>query len=166
MLNIRPATVNDLDAITEIYNEAIVNTTATFDTDEKTAEEQLIWFSKHGKNFPIFIAEQDGTIVGWASLSRWSDRCAYDSTAEVSFYVKPEFQGIGIGKKLLKIITLEGKKAGLHSILSRISQGSMASIHLHEALHYKHVGVLKEVGRKFGNLLDVYMMQIVFNSED
>ena len=162
MLNIRPANLSDLPSITEIYNEAIINTTATFDTEIKSHEEQIIWFEKHGPSFPVLVAEYENKVVGWASLSRWSDRCAYDSTAEVSFYVSPDFQGRGIGRQLLEIITLEGKKAGLHSILSRISEGSMASIHLHESLNYRHVGVLKEVGRKFGKLLDVYMMQIVF----
>ena len=69
MLNIRPAEVSDLDAITEVYNEAIQTTTATFDTEPKTKSEQLRWFESHGPKHPIIVAELDG-IVGWACLTK------------------------------------------------------------------------------------------------
>ncbi len=77
MCTIRPAQTADLNAITDIYNEAIRTTTATFDTEPKTEEEQKIWFDSHGSKYAILVAEFKGVIVGWASLSKWSDRCAY-----------------------------------------------------------------------------------------
>ena len=76
MLNIRQATAADLGQITEIYNDAVEKTTATFDTEPKTSEEQENWFVKHDASHPILVAEQDGPIVAWASLSQWSDRGA------------------------------------------------------------------------------------------
>ncbi len=159
MLTIRPATLEDLDAITEIYNDAILNTVATFDTEPKTLEEQKVWFTNHVFTYPVLVVEQDGLVVGWASLSKWSEKHAYSETTEGSLYVKKEYRGQGIGKRLLESIIREGKKAGFHSVMARIAEGSEASIHLCESVGFRHVGVMKEAGRKFGKLLDVYLMQ-------
>jgi len=164
MLIIRQAILEDLGAITEIYNEAILKTVATFDTEPKTLEEQKIWFANHGSKYPILVAEQDGLVVGWASLSRWSDRCAYSDTAEISLYVEEEFRGKGIGRKLMEAIIREGQKAGLHTVIARIAEGTEVSIHLHESVGFEHIGIMKEVGRKFGKLLDVYLMQKTYDT--
>ena len=99
-LTIRPAELGDLDAITAIYNDAIATTTATFDTEPKTAAEQEKWFVSHGARHPIFVAEIDGQVAGWAALSEWSGRCAYADTAETSIYVRSDFRGRGIGRML------------------------------------------------------------------
>lgn len=90
---IRPATLQDQPGILEIYNESVLHSTATFDTDPRTPEKQLEWFNRHKANHPVLVAEYDGKIAGWASLSPWSDRCAYDSTVEVSVYLAPEQRG-------------------------------------------------------------------------
>lgn len=162
MLNIRPATENDVAAITEIYNDAVLNTSATFDTEIKSVESQQDWFRQHDASHPVMAAEINGTVIGWASLTKWSDRCAYDSTAEVSVYVHKDFRNQGIGKRLLELLTLEGEERGLHTLISRITEGNEQSIYLHEQLGFEHIGVMKEVGRKFGKLLSVYMLQKVF----
>lgn len=159
MLQIRKATKNDLEAILDIYNEAVLNTTATFDTTPRNMEKQILWFDEHKSNHPIFVAEENNTIVGWASLSPYSDRCAYDSTAEFSVYVHAEHRGKKIGSKLLEVTTLEGSKVKIHTIISRITSDNQSSIHIHEKYGYFHVGTLKEVGQKFGKLLDVEIMQ-------
>ena len=162
MLSLRIATIDDQRDILDIYNEAVTNTSATFDTEHRSYEKQLAWFAAHKKNHPVIVAETEGKVVGWASLSPWSDRCAYETTVEVSVYVHKDFRSQGIGSKLLEWVTLEGKKAGNHTVLSRISQGNESSIHIHEKYGYKHVGVMKEVGFKFGKFLDVHMMQLVY----
>lgn len=159
MLLIRSAAIDDIQAITEIYNEAILNTVATFDTVSKTIEEQKTWFLSHDEHHPVIIAELDKKIIGWASLSRWSGRCAYDSTAEISFYVHHQCRGRGFGKTLLEAITKEAKKIGMHTVLARITAGNDVSVYLHKAQGYEHIGTLKEVGKKFGKLLDVHLMQ-------
>jgi phosphinothricin acetyltransferase len=161
-LIIRRALIKDLKAITDIYNEAILTTDATFDTEPKTVAEQKAWFGDHGKKNPILVAVIDGTICGWASLSKWSTRCAYADTAEISVYVKQEHHGHGIGKHLMKDILNEGEKAGLHTVISRITDGNSVSIHLHEELGFQHIGVMKEVGKKFDRTLDVCMMQKIY----
>ena len=124
MIQIRPAQPADVPLITEIYNEAIVNTTATFDTEIKTEEDRMIWLEAHDEMHPVLVAELNGNVIGWASLSRWSERAAYDTTAEVSLYVHKDFRNQGIGKKLLEVLTLEGQKAGLHTLLARITEGN------------------------------------------
>ena len=164
MLTIRQAALPDLGAITDIYNEAIRNTAATFDTEPKTPEEQKSWFASHGPKYPMLVAEQGNLIVGWASLSMWSDRCAYSDTAEISFYVKEGHQGKGIGRQLLEAIIRAGQNGGLHTVIARITEGNEASIHLCESAGFEHIGIMKEVGRKFGKLLDVYLMQKIYDT--
>ena len=164
MLTIRRAALEDLSAITEIYNDAILKTVATFDTQPKNPEEQEDWFAEHGSKYPILVAEQGGLITGWASLSQWSDRCAYSDTVEVSLYVKEEYRGKGIGKKLLETVIREGQKSGFHTVIARIAQGNEVSIHLFESMRFEHIGIMKELGRKFGKLLDVYLMQKIYDN--
>jgi L-amino acid N-acyltransferase YncA len=164
MPTIRRATLEDLNAITEIYNEAILHTIATFDIEPKTIEEQMPWFVNHDSKHPILVAEQDGLVAGWASLSKWSDRCAYSGTAEISLYVKKECRRKGIGRNLLEEIIKEGQKNCLHTVIARITEGNELSVNLFKQEKFEIVGVMKEVGRKFGKLLDVFMMQRIFEN--
>jgi len=162
MLTIRQATLADLGQITEVYNDAIQKTTATFDTELKTLEEQEKWFANHDASHPVLIAEQDGLVTGWASLSQWSDRCAYCATAEISLYVKEEYRGKGIGKQLMKAIIQEGKKAGLHTVIARIAGSNKISADLCKSFGFQYIGTMREVGKKFGQLLDVHLMQLIY----
>ena len=163
MVTIRQAELDDLTAITEIYNEVILTTDATFDTEPKSEDEQKVWFATHGPRNPVLVAELDGIVIGWASLSEWSPRRAYAATAEVSLYVKQEFRSRGIGRKLLDTIVLEGEKVGLHTIIARITTGNKESIHLHEQAGFQHVGIMREVGKKFDRLLDICLMQRIYS---
>ena len=153
---IRKAIYTDVPAITGIYNEAILTTTATFDTEPKTTAAQRKWFKAHGPKNPILVAVEGGKIIGWASLSAYSDRCAYSGTAELSVYVKEKF------RKLMQAVLEKGKKAGLHTIISRIAGGNDISIHLHRQFDFADIGTMKEVGNKFGQLLDVSLMQKMY----
>jgi len=161
-ITIRRATVKDLRAITDIYNEAVLTTDATFDTDLKTIAEQRAWYKEHGKRNPILVAVVDGNIRGWASLSKWSTRCAYADTAEISVYVKQGYRNRGIGKHLMKDVLAEGDRVGLHTIISRITSGNAISIRLHEELGFQPIGIMKEVGKKFDKILDVCLMQKIY----
>lgn len=162
MFLMRPAEPEDLAAITKIYNDAILNTVATFDTKTKTPEEQKEWLAAHDAKHPVLVAEIDGEIVGWASLSRWSDRYAYSDTAEISVYVDEEKRGKGVGTALMDEVLRQGRSAGLHTVLARITSGNEISIRMHEKAGFEHIGVMREVGVKFGNLLDVHMMQKIY----
>ena len=165
MLIIRPAKPDDITAITDIYNEAILTTDATFDTEIKTIESQKEWFGNHGSRNPVIVAENETKVIGWASLSKWSDRRAYSDTAEISVYVKDGYRGQGAGRQLIERIVQAGEEAGLHTIISRIIAGNDESIHLHEIFGFEHIGVMKEVGIKFGRLLDVVLMQKIYTDK-
>lgn len=154
-----PATEEHLKGITSIYNDAIENGIATFDTEQKSLDNRREWLHQHGPKYPVWVALAGTEVAGWASLSRWSDRCAYDNTAEISVYIHPEYQGKGLGRQLMKAVLEQGKQHGLHTVLSRITEGNDKSIHLHKELGFSLIGVLKEVGTKFGRTLDVTMMQ-------
>jgi L-amino acid N-acyltransferase YncA len=164
MLKIRKATPEDLPAITEIYNDAVLQTVATFDTEPKTVQERKTWFKNHDSKHPLLVAEQDGLIVGWASLSKWSDRRGYADTAEVSLYVEKMHRRTGFGKKLLKSIVQAGQEAGLHTVIAQIVEGNEPSINLFKHEGFAEVGVLKEVGWKFGKVLDVHVMQKIYST--
>lgn len=162
MIQYRTATLRDQPGILDIYNEAVRNTTATFDTEPRSLESQHDWFHKHKKNHPVLVAEENNQVIGWASLSPWSDRCAYDTTVEISVYVHHEHRGKGIGKVLLEKIIEAGSMHNTHTVLSRISSDNAVSIHLHEKAGFKTIGVMKEVGFKFNRFLDVTMLQYMY----
>jgi len=127
MVDIRPATVADLDAITGIYNEAILTTTATFDLEPKTREDRQQWFDEHDESHPILVAEVDNRVAGWASLSQWNRRAAYARTAETSMYVKEEYRGQGIGRQLKQAIIEEAGRLGYHTLIAGVAEGSDGS---------------------------------------
>jgi L-amino acid N-acyltransferase len=158
-ISIRPAALADAPAIAEIYNEAILTTTATFDTETKSVEDRIQWLATHDERHPVLVAEVQGHVIGYASLSRWSERRAYDDTAETSFYVKSEFRGQGVGRRLKEAILAEARRLKFHSVIARVAQGSEESLHLNLSMGFVLVGTLKEVGLKFGKRLDVHVMQ-------
>lgn len=162
-VTIRKAELTDAVAIAEIYNEAILTTTATFDTEPKSIEDRTLWLQSHDDRHPVLVAVVDDKVVGWASLTRWSERPAYDATAETSFYVHSTHRGRGIGRKLKAAIINEARDLKYHSLIARIAEGSNESIHLNELAGFVHVGTLKEVGRKFDRLLDVHIMQKILD---
>jgi L-amino acid N-acyltransferase len=156
---LRSAALSDAPAIAAIYNEAILTTTATFDTETKSVEDRIQWLAAHDERHPVLVAEVDGQVVGYASLSRWSERRAYDETAETSFYVKSEVRGQGVGRQLKQAILDEARRLGYHSVIARVAQGSEESLHLNLSMGFVLVGTLKEVGWKFGKRLDVHVLQ-------
>lgn len=160
---IREAGMSDIPAITEIYNEAILNGVATFDTETKTIENRMEWFKQHDGKHPVLVSVYQTEVVAWASLSRWSDRAAYDGTAEVSVYVHKDYRSLGIGSALFKYLVEMAETLGLHYLLSRITQGNDTSIRLHERNGFNTVGVMHEVGHKFGSYLNVTLMEKVIN---
>jgi phosphinothricin acetyltransferase len=164
-ITIRDADLSDLPAILDIYNESVISSTATFDITPKTVEDYTAWFSAHHARHPIIVAEFDGAVAGWAALSAYSDRPAYDGTAEVSLYVMESCRNRGIGRGLFSAIIDRGRRAGLHTVISRIAGGNDVSIALHVSFGFTTVGVMREVGRKFGRLLDVTIMQCIYDEK-
>jgi L-amino acid N-acyltransferase len=159
---IRPAGIADLTAIFDIYHHEVLTGIATFDTEPKSHAEQLAWWDKHpAADYPVLVACDDaGRVLGWASLSRWSDRKAYDRTAEVSEYVHPEFRGRGIGTALLRAIIDSARLRGRKVLLARVSDANAGSVRYHEQLGFTTVGIMHGVGEKFGRVLDTRLMEM------
>ncbi len=158
---IRLATPDDLGRIVEIYNHEVVHSTATFDTEPSTVEGRQRWFEKHCPHrHPILVAEESAAILGWASLSPWSQRGAYARTAELSVYVASEHRRLGVGTALMTNLLERGKENGLGVVLARISCGEgPASRRLHESLGFSLIGTMHRVGEKFGRVLDIDLLE-------
>lgn len=164
-LQVRLAAESDVPAILRIYNEAVLTTTATFDTNPESIEQRLAWFRQHDARHPILVVVYDGAVRGWASLSEWSTRCAYANTVEDSIYIEEAFQGRGAGKLLLARLIDAGRQARMRTIIARIATTQDVSIRLHAQAGFAAVGTMREVGEKFGKLLDVCIMQYIYAPE-
>jgi L-amino acid N-acyltransferase len=162
---IRRAELADVEAITQIYNEAILTTTATFDTEPKEVTERIEWLKSHDDRHPVLVALVDKKVVGWSALSRWSERRAYADTAETSFYMSSQFRGRGIGRRLKEATIVEARRLGFHTLIARVAEGSAESLHLNETMGFVRIGMLKEVGRKFDRLIGVHILQKMLRSE-
>lgn len=158
---VRPATILDAAATAAIYNHEVVTSTVTFDLTTRTVEEQADWIGARSGALEVLVGEHDGVVVGYASLSAYRDRAAYRTTVENSVYVHPDHRGTGVGHQLLGAVVDVARARGFHTVIARIVAGHEASIGLHSGLGFEHVGVEREVGRKFGRWLDVVVMQLL-----
>ncbi len=159
VVEIRAATVDDAEATAAIYNEEVTSSTVTFDLVTRSVQEQAEWLSARAGALEVVVADVNGEIAGFASLSPFRDRPAYRTTVEDSLYVHRDHRGAGVGRALLGEIVHVAEARGFHSVIGRIVGGHDASIRLHRAAGFAHVGVEREVGRKFGRWLDVVVMQ-------
>lgn len=158
-MELRPATVDDALVTARIYNREVEESTVTFDLVPRSVEEQAEWIGSRNGALEVVLAELDGEVVGFASLSAYRDRPGYRTTVEDSVYVDRAARGRGVGRALLSEIVDVARQRGFHSVMARIVGGHEASIALHRALGFEHVGVEREVGRKFGRWLDVVLLQ-------
>ena len=157
---IRKALITDIEAITNIYNESVLTTTASMDIEPATLNERKNWFLDHTEKQPIIIYElEEKGIVGWASISAWSQKKGYSLTAEVSVYVLKQEHGKGLGKKLLLALIQKAQELEYHSLVARIASDNTISLKLHEQLGFKEIGLMKEFGFKFGRFVDIIIMQ-------
>lgn len=162
---IRKAKPEDLEQLKNIYNDAVLHTVATFDTEVKDDANRLQWFREHEVSpYVIFVEEKEGVICGYASLSRYHDRKAFDKTVEISIYIDEGFRGQGIGKALMAH-TLEYAKAhpDIATVVSLVTGENATSIHLHELFGFVYCGQLKNVGYKHGRWLDLNSYQIIYD---
>lgn len=158
-VNIRPAQEADLPAILDIYNDAILNSTASFETVPRTLDEERQWLREHGHPHAVLAAIHDGDVVGWASLSPFRPKPAYRLTVEDSVYVRADFWGKGLGALLLARLLEVAASNGFHTVIALIVGDNAASLRLHRGFGFRRVGVEREVGYKFDRWLDVVIMQ-------
>ena len=159
-MNVRAATAADLPAVRAIYNHSVLTSTCTFQTEPTSEEEHARWFAERGPAHPVLVAE-DGEVVGWAALSPWKPRGAYARTVEASVYVRHDRQRRGVGRALLQELIERARSAGHHVILGGTCTEQPASVALQEGVGFVRVGLLREVGFKFGRWLDLATMQLM-----
>jgi len=157
MTMIRRAETEDAAALAEIYNQYVRETPITFDTEEKSVADRAAWlahFSAAGR-YQCFVAVADHQVIGWASSHRFRDRAAYDTTVETSIYLTPDRRGQGLGRRLYDTLfdALQGQD--IHRAYGGVTQPNDASNRLHAATGFRQVGLLVEIGRKFGRYWDV-----------
>lgn len=161
MLTIREANLEDLPEMLKIYNDAILHLTATFDLEVQTIEERRKWFEAHGGRNPLIVAEVDGVIAGYASLSPFRDKEAYKDTTEISIYISKDHRGLGLGRKLMEEILKRASDLNYHVIIAGITTGNEGSVKLHEKFGFEFIGRFKEVGFKFGEWQSVDFYQLI-----
>ena len=156
-MTIRKAEREDLPALLEIYNDEVLHGVATLDLTPKQLPEWESWFAAHGSaEHPLLVAEREGHLAGYATLSPYREKEAYRSTAELSVYVGRQDRGKGVATALMhRILESAAETETLHTVVSVITAGNEASRALHRKFGFEYCGTIKEVGRKFGRYLDI-----------
>jgi L-amino acid N-acyltransferase YncA len=158
---VRLATANDTAQIAGIYAQHVLQGTGTFEIDPPDADEIDRRRSEIVQNgLPYLVAARDDRVLGYAYAGLYRPRPAYRYTVEDSIYIDPAEIGRGIGKLLLPALIEACEAAGRRQMIAVIGDsGNIASIRLHERFGFRHVGVLRSVGFKFGKWLDTVLMQ-------
>ncbi|AFH70796.1 TPA: N-acetyltransferase [Staphylococcus aureus] len=158
---IRCAKKEDLNAILAIYNDAIINTTAVYTYEPQTIDERIAWFETKQRNHePIFVFEENGSVLGFATFGSFRPWPAYQYTIEHSIYVDASARGKGIASQLLQHLIVEAKAKGYRTLVAGIDASNEASIKLHQKFNFKHAGTLTNVGYKFDYWLDLAFYEL------
>ena len=165
-LIIRNAAPKDLPAILEIINHAILTTTAIYDYDARTLEEQTAWFEKMiTDGMPVIVAEHDKEVIGYGSYNIFRPKVGYRFSVEHSIYLNDKSRGIGVGGKLLGSLIQRARESGLHSMIGAIDAANRGSIEFHKKYGFIEKGYLREVGYKFDQWLDAVFMQLILQED-
>jgi len=165
-ISIRVASEADIPRITEIYADAVMHGTATYELEPPSEEEMLSRFrSLIAAGYPYVVAQEGGRILAYAYAGPFRARAAYRFMVEDSIYVAPEAKGRGIGSLLLQELIDECRRLGFRQFVAVIGDGSptSASVKLHEKLGFRHSGMLEGSGYKHGRWLDTTFMQLAMN---
>lgn len=159
---IRLATAADVPAINDIYNYYVPRSTCTYQLEPEPLAGREKWFQEHPPDkYPVTVAEVDGEVVGWGSLSKFRERAGYAPSVEASIYIRHDMQRRGLGRALLVDLIERARAIGFHTLVGGASADQTASIALQESLGFERVAHFKEVGMKFGQRLDVIFLQLM-----
>ena len=153
-------------AILEIFNDAIVHSTALYDYTPRAPESMVSWFAtKRANGFPVIGCEDEaGTLLGFASYGAFRAFPAYKYTVEHSVYVRQDQRGRGLGRLLMERIIDRARAQQLHVLVGAIDIANSGSIALHEKLGFAHAGTVRQAGFKFGRWLDVGFWQLILQT--
>ena len=156
-VSIRPAEINDLEAMTHLYNHFVEATSVTFDIETFTTEERESWFAQFNQTGPhqLFLAECEGVLAGYAGSMTHRAKPAYNISVETTIYVGERFARMGIGHRLYQRLFTALEKEDLRSIFAAVTLPNDASIRFHKSHGFTEIGTFHEIGRKFGLYHDV-----------
>lgn len=164
---IRLAEQKDAPAILEIYNNAILHTTAVYKYEEETLAERQQWLlEKEAQGIPVFVLEEDGAVIGFATYGPFRIYPAYQFSIENSIYVHPDHNGKGVASKLMARLIEQAKESGYKTMIACIDADNAASIKLHEKFGFTYSGTLSNVGFKFDKWLNLAMYQLELQDEE
>lgn len=160
-VEIRTATDEDLDAVEAIYAAEVAEGSATFDTEPPPRERwEAKLASTHAADH-FLVAVADGSVVGFAYSGPYRERGAYTHTRETTVYIAAGMAGRGAGRRLYDELLRRVAASGAHTVMAAIALPNEASEGLHRACGYERLGVMREVGHKFGRWIDVAWWQRV-----
>ena len=162
-IHIRPATPADVPGITRIYNEYVLHSTASFETEPVTEQEMLRRMQAIVPALPYLVCEAGGELAGYCYAHPWKERAAYAHTLETTIYLSPTHTGQGLGRMLMERLMTECRALpGCHALIACITAENRASRTLHRRLGFQQVSHFQAVGRKFGRCLDVEDYEYLF----
>jgi Sortase and related acyltransferases len=158
-ITLRSATSDDLEAILHIYNQGIDDRIATLEVELKDLDYMTSWLNSRGERYTVLIAMINESVVGWASLNRYSLRAVYDGVADLSIYIERSHRGRGIGQKLLQALELIAIQNGFHKIVLFTFPFNEQGQGLYRKSGFREVGVFHEQGILDDKLVDVMAME-------
>jgi len=161
---IRDATPEDAPEIVAIYNAAVRETTAIWNEIEVDALNRAEWMiARQEAGLPVLVLDEGGVVCGYASYGPFRAFDGYRATVEHSVYIRSDRRGGGRGKALLQALIDYARAEERHVMVAAIEAGNTASIALHEKLGFESIGVMPQVGQKFGRWLDLALLQLVLD---
>ncbi len=156
-IRIRHAEHSDLARVNDIYNHYVSHTPVTFDFEPVTTDQRGIWFEQFSTEGPhqLLVAEEEGSVTGFAWAHAFRPKRAYDTTVETSIYLAHDETGRGVGTQLYEALFETLKGHDLRIAIAGITLPNAVSVALHERFGFKLAGVMHEVGRKFEAYWDV-----------
>lgn len=164
-VRIRDAQLEDAATIAAIYNEGILDRSATLETTLRDADERHAWLAGRSPRHPVLVIEAAGTVVAWGSLNQFNPRPAYDRVADFSIYVARDRRGEGLGTMLLAALERRACALGYHKMVLAALPWNEAGTRLYENSGYRHVGTYREQGLLDGRWVDVVLMEKLLASE-
>jgi phosphinothricin acetyltransferase len=156
-VTVEPASADDLGGIDAIYDHYVRTSAATFDVEPHSMGWRREWFAAFGDTGPyrLLVARDGGAVVGYAGTLRYRTKPAYSTSVEMTIYVSPDHTGRGIGRALYAALLPLLDREDVHRAYAGIVVPNPASVRLHEAFGFRHVGTFTEQGRKLGRYWDV-----------
>lgn len=155
VIEIRRVRPSDAAAITAIYNPFITDTTVSFETEPLTTAQMLQRIEQISAHYPYYVCEIGGQVCGYCYLHPWKERVAYSHTLEVTIYLVPSAQSQGVGRQMLQRLINDGRNMGAKALIACITEENEHSMHFHRSMGFEQVSHFKNVGYKFGRMLDV-----------